>query len=125
MRKSQRKRKPQKAPLSAIDIAAEATVSKSQRQHGNYLRERFTDRDNDNGLQDNARMRRTSPIKVLERMISTRGREAKPYLEPHHMAAVNQMYILLEQTRGTRSHEIRERVDMSMSKSQALSLIHI
>ena len=99
--------------LTATQINAEATVSPWLRRHGTFEREAFTDRDNEEGLQDNSRMRRVSPVKVLERMATTRGREPKPFLDRYHMEAANRLHGLIEASQGGMSHEILERVQSS------------
>jgi len=111
------KRNRRRKAMSATERAAEATVSPWLRRHGKFVRERFTDRDTEDGLQDNARMRRASPIKVLERMATTRGRETTPYLDQYQMEAANRLHCLIDAAKGGMNHEIKERVQTSGTAS--------
>lgn len=114
----------QKKPLTATEIAAEATVNAFARQHGEYARVAFTERDKEGGMIEGTRMRRIAPVRALEGLAVKHPKSDKPFLTEVHMMAAKKYDAMILAAQGHCDHEIKEWVDRSPSPGSR-TLYHI
>lgn len=104
MARSNSKRKPTKIQLTATQIAAEASVTKAMKQHGEFDRVRFAERSEKTGADlDGHRMVRRVPVTGLRRMT----------LEPYQIAAANAYDAAYLASLGACNHELKPFIDKS------------
>jgi hypothetical protein len=99
--------------LTATEIEAEATLNPFTRQHTNYERVTFSERDMDGGLMEGTHMMRLAPVRALEGLAVTHPKRDRPFLCSSQVMAANKYHDLLEAAHGRMNHEINAKVDKS------------
>ncbi|MEP3891351.1 MAG: hypothetical protein ABJN69_12905 [Hellea sp.] len=112
MARSNSKRKPTKIQLTATQIAAEETVTKAMRQHGEFDRVCFAERSEKTGADlDGHRMVRRAPVTGLRRIT----------LEPYQIAAANAYDAAYLSSLGACNHELKPFIDKTRVNNMVIA----